>query len=138
MNYQWWWAAHGICGINFHTGDKVAARDETNRAVTPCSGTAPGGYNVHPIGYAEKMFSLGSRGRMLTVNISPAAANLNFAAYAVLGGDKFFYVTLINRSHGATATNLSVQIDARDVNGWRRGEVIRLTAPGGEVQAKPA
>ena len=34
LNYQWWWAMHGISGINFHTGDKVPRAMKTSRAVT--------------------------------------------------------------------------------------------------------
>jgi hypothetical protein len=137
LNYEWWWAAHGISGINFHTGDKVAARDENKPCRYATFWTATNGYNVHPIGYAEKMFSLGSRGKMIPAEILPAGENdLNFAAYAVLGDDKNYYVTLINKSHGPTATNLSVQINVRAANGYAKGEVIRLTAPDGEVSSK--
>lgn len=137
LNYQWWWAAHGMSGINFHTGDKVAARDENQPCRYATFWTAPDGYNVHPIGYAEKLFSLGSRGRMIPAKVASASAtNLNFAAYAVLGDDKNIYVTLINSSHGATATNCSVQISAQGMEGRAQGEVIRLTAPGGDVSAK--
>ncbi len=136
LNFQWWWASHGMIGINFHTGDKVAARDMNKPCRYATFWTAPDGYNVHPIGYAEKMFSLGSCGRMMPVKISTTATNLNFAAYAVFGNDKNFYVTLINKSHDETATNLLVQISAHGINGWTKGEIIRLTAPGGDVARK--
>ncbi|HEY5345422.1 MAG TPA: glycosyl hydrolase family 79 C-terminal domain-containing protein [Verrucomicrobiae bacterium] len=132
LNYQWWWANHGMSGINFHTGDKVAARDENKPCRYATFWTAANGYNIHPIGYAEKMFSLGSHGKIIPVKISPSEnTNLNFTAYAILGGDKKIYVTLINQSHGATATNLSVQI-----GGYTKGEIIRLTAPDGDVSGK--
>jgi hypothetical protein len=137
LNYQWWWASHGIIGINFHTGDTVAARDESKPCRYATFWTAPGGYNVHPIGYAEKMFSLGSRGRMVPVKILPeSASDLNFAAYAVVGTDKSFYVTLINKSHGAAATNLSISIGAQGINGWSKAKVIRLAVPNGDISQK--
>ena len=137
LNYQWWWAEHGMIGINFHTGDKVAARDESKPCRYATFWTGPDGYNVHPIGYAEKMFSLGSRGRILPLRIAPEpSSSLNFAAYAVLGDDKKFYVTLINKSHDATATNLSVAIGAPEISGWRQCKIIRLTAPDGDVARK--
>jgi hypothetical protein len=136
LNYQWWWAAHGMSGINFHTGDKVAARDENKACRYATFWTSTNGYNVHPIGYAEKMFSLGSRGKMIPAKIVPEPSGLNFSAYAVLGSDKNFYVTLINKTHGATATNLSVSISAPDVNGYTKGEIIRLTCPDGDVARK--
>jgi hypothetical protein len=137
LNYQWWWAEHGIMGINFHTGDKVASRDESKPCRYATFWTAPEGYNVHPIGYAEKMFSLGSRGRILPLKVTPeSSANLNFAAYAVLGNDKKIYVTLINKSHDATATNLSIAIGSPDASNWAKCEIIRLTAPDGNIASK--
>jgi hypothetical protein len=137
LNYEWWWASHGITGINFHTGDTVAARDENKPCRYATFWAMPDGYNVHPIGYAEKMFSLGSRGRIVPVKIqSESATNLNFAVYAVAGDDKNFYVTLINKSHGATATNLSISIGAQGINHWSKGKVIRLTTPNGDISQK--
>jgi hypothetical protein len=137
LNYEWWWADHGIIGINFHTGDKVAARDASKPCRYATFWMAPDGYSVHPIGYAEKMFSLGSRGRILPLKVTPEiSAGLNFTAYAVLGDDKNFYVTLINKSHDAMATNLSIAISASEINGWAKCEVIRLVAPDGDVSLK--
>lgn len=137
LNYQWWWAAHGIIGLNFHTGDKVAARDESKPCRYATFWTAADGYNVHPIGYAEKMFSLGSRGRILPLRAMPKSpGRLNFEAYAVLGDDKNIYVTLINNNHDATATNLSVVIAAAETSGWSKGAILRLAAPNGDVSQK--
>jgi hypothetical protein len=132
LNYQWWWAAHGLGGINFHSGDKVAARDENKPCRYATFWTAAGGYSVHPIGYAEKMFSLGSRGEIISLEISPAT-NLNFSAYAVRDDDGVSYATLINFSHRAMATNYSVQLGARSARGWREGKIIRLATPDGDV-----
>ncbi len=137
LNYQWWWANHGMSGINFHTGDKVAARDENKPCRYATFWTTTNGYNVHPIGYAEKMFSLGSHGRIVPVKISPNEnTNLNFAAYAIIGDDKNFYITLINQSHGATTTNLSIAINAPEISSFTKGKIIRLTAPDGDVTRK--
>ncbi|HEV2696225.1 MAG TPA: glycosyl hydrolase family 79 C-terminal domain-containing protein [Verrucomicrobiae bacterium] len=141
LNYQWWWAMHGMSGINFHTGDKVAARDENKPCRYAAFWTVPGGYNVHPLGYAEKMFSLGSGGRLVptkitTVDFPPRKVDFNLAAYAVAAPDKSYYITLINQTSGDTATNLTVILGVKGVNGWTKGEVIRLAAPGGDVSAK--
>lgn len=139
LNFQWWWASHGLIGVNFHTGDKVAARDMNKPCRYATFWTAPDGYNVHPIGYAEKMFSLGSHGRLLPVKIkTESATNLNFSAYAILGADKKLYVTLINKSHDKTAAHLTVQIDAPKINGWAKGEIIRLEAPAADLSRKTA
>jgi hypothetical protein len=99
LDYQWWWAEHGASGINFHTGDRVAARDENKPCRYAIFWSGPGGYNVHPIGYALKMFSLGSRGRLLSANIENTN-QLNLAVYAAETGKHEFCVTLINREHG--------------------------------------
>jgi hypothetical protein len=136
LDYQWWWATHGMSGINFHTGDKVAARDENKPCRYASFWTTTNGYNVHPIGYAEKMFSLGSRGKILPLEILNAETNLNFTAYGILGDDKNIYVTLINKTHGTNATRLTVQIGAKEIKDWSRPEIIRLTAPDGDVAAK--
>jgi hypothetical protein len=143
LDFDWWWAAHGIRGVNFHTGDKVAARDENKPCRYATFWTAADGYNVHPIGYAEKMFSLGSHGKIVPVKVEltqtiPAQTetNFNLAAYAVLGDDKSLYVTLINKSHGGTAGDLSVLLGVKGVDGYSQGKIIRLTAPNGDVTAK--
>ena len=136
LNYQWWWANHGISGINFHTGDKVAARDENKPCRYATFWTTTNGCNIHPIGYAEKMFSLGSRGKMLPVKFSSNLTNLNVTAYAIIGDDKNYYLTLINQNHGATTTNLTVSILVRNIDGRKHGQIIRLTAPAGDAAAK--
>ena len=141
LNYQWWWAAHGMTGINFHTGDKVAARDENKPCRYASFWTVTNGYNVHPIGYAEKMFSLGGRGRLLPLKITsagypPHPVNFNLTAYATLAPDNSYYFTLINQTHGDTGTNLTVFLGSKEVDGWTKGEVIRLAAPAGDVSAK--
>jgi hypothetical protein len=137
LDYEWWWASHGAIGINFHTGDNVAARDETKPCRYATFWTTPDGYNVHPIGYAEKMFSLGSRGRMVAVNVpSELETGLNFTIYAVMGDDKNFYVTLINRSHGETGTNLTVSIGAQGVSRWSKASIMELATRDGDISRK--
>jgi hypothetical protein len=137
LNYQWWWAAHGLSGINFHTGDKVAARDENKPCRYATFWTTNDGYNVHPIGYAEKMFSLGSRGRFIPATVSAAGGtNSDFAAYAVAGDDGALYATFINFSHGATAASDAVQLAGGQGTHWRSAQILRFTAPDGDVAAK--
>jgi len=143
LDFDWWWAMHGIKGVNFHTGDKVAARDENKPCRYATFWTSTNGYAVHPIGYAEKMFSLGSHGKIIPVKVEltrtmPAQTetNFNLAAYAVLGDDKSLYVTLINKSHGETAKDVSVQIGVKGVDGYSQGQIVRLTAPVSDVTTK--
>ena len=135
LDYQWWWLTHGMSGINFHTGDKVAARDMNKPCRYASFWTVTNGYNVHPIAYAEKMFSLGGHGQLLPVMISYDATNLNLAVYAALGGDKNVYVTIINKSHSSTATNLEVTLGQRAAE-YTKAEAIKLVAPDGDVSAK--
>ncbi len=63
LDYLHWWADYGAAGINFHTGDYVAAAD----TLTPCwyaaFRTVPGGFDVRPVGYALKAFALGVKAK---------------------------------------------------------------------------
>lgn len=132
LDYQWWWAAHGASGINFHTGDKVAARDESKPCRYAVFWSSPRGYNVHPIGYALKMFSLGAEGRLFPVKISNAD-NLNLAIYAARNNNTEHF-TLINREHGdsARAADVVLKTGISAV----RARMIMLTPPGRDVAAK--
>ena len=133
LDYLWWWAAHGASGVNFHTGDTVA----TAEAGKPCRyatfWTAPDGYNIHPIGYAEKMFALGSQGRLVPAVVTNQD-NLNLTIYAALSGKRMLYVTLINREHGSAARTANVTLTTGFKNS--RGQVIFLTAPDGDVSVE--
>ena len=133
LDYQWWWASRGAGGINFHTGDKVAARDESKPCRYAVFWTSPQGYNIHPIGYALKIFSLGSQGTLLPTTIENAD-NLNLTAYAVGSGKGNYWVTLINREHGDSARTAEVALDTGLADAW--AQVIFLSAPEGNVATK--
>jgi hypothetical protein len=113
LDYLYWWASKGAAGINFHTGDHVAAGD----ASTPCwyaaYWTSPDGYNAHPVGYAMKAFDLGSRGALVPAKLS--GGDWNLTAYAVVGQDKNLYLTLINKEaeHPEDAT-VTIAADGYD------------------------
>ena len=133
LDYQWWWAAHGASGINFHTGDKVAARDESKPCRYAVFWSAPAGYDVHPIAYALKMYSLGGRGRLLPVKIENED-QLNIAVYAAAADQKTSFVTLINREHGVNGRAAEFELDpGRDLNG---ADVMFLAAPENNIAAK--
>jgi hypothetical protein len=133
LDYQWWWTEHGASGINFHTGDKVAARDPNKRCGYAVFWTAPGGYNIHPIGYALKMFSLGAKGNLISTKIENSE-NLNIVAYAASPSASQTCVTLINREHGENARNANVILNSKMKNS--RARAMFLTAPDGNVAAK--
>src|ERR1017187_10896765 len=91
LDFMYWWAAHGAAGVNFHTGDKVAAGSELRPSKYTPYFTSTNGYLVRPLGYGIKAFDLGSHGKLIPVTISNPG-NLNLTAYAVLGDDKNLYL----------------------------------------------
>lgn len=105
VDYLYWWANHGARGVNFHTGDRTGGQ-----LSMPCRYAAfvssGDGYQAHPLAYGMKLFNLGGHGRELHV-AAPIAANL--VAYATLEG-KTVSVTLINKTHGASAEKQAVRI----------------------------
>lgn len=133
LDYQWWWAAHGAHGINFHTGDKVAARDESKPCRYAVFWTSPDGYNIHPIGYALKMFYLGSQGALLPITIENAD-NLNVVAYAVTDGKSNYCITVINREYGGSARTAQLNLDSGLMRA--HAQAMFLTISGGDVAAK--
>jgi len=133
LDYQWWWAAHGMCGINFHTGDTVAARDMNKPCRYAAFWTSEQGYNVHPIGYGIKAFNLAGHGNLLPLTLTNAD-DINLTAYVVRGADKKLFVTLINREHNAGARAASVTLATPEK--FTRGQIIILTAPDGNIAAK--
>lgn len=132
LEYQWWWAAHGASGINFHTGDTVAARIEGVPCKYAVFWTSRNGYNVHPIGYALKMFSLGARGRLLSADVTNPD-HLNLAVFAAVDG-KTICITLINREQGAGAREARVTLATGLTNA--RGDVMWLESHNGDISAK--
>ena len=133
LDFLHWWAAHGASGINFHTGDKVAARDMNKPCRYAVFWTADQRYNVHPIGYALKAFELGGHGRVLPLTISNADA-LDLTAYVVRGDGRQLLVTIVNKEHGPEGRNAEVTISAAGISG--RGRQIFLCAPAGNVATK--
>ena len=134
LDYLYWWASHNAQGINFHTGDNVAAGEQQ----TPCRyavfWTSNAGYAVHPLGYAIKAFDLGSHGRLVPVEVSINGDNVNLTAYAVLTPDKRLYLTLINKEHGAGGRAATIKIDLN--RSYSRSEEMLLTAPQNDVSAQ--
>jgi hypothetical protein len=130
LDFMYWWAEHHAAGMNFHTGDRVAA----GYALLPSKYTAffstTNGYVVRPLGYGIKAFDLGGHGRFVPITISNSN-QLNLTVYAVLGDDNTLSVTLINKEHGANARGTFVRFLPE--GSYRSGEFIYLTAPGNDV-----
>jgi len=138
LDYMYWWASHGAAGLNFHTGDHVAAADENAPCWYALFWTSPqegGGYHAHPLAYAVKAFDLGAgggRARFVPVKMD-SKDNLNLNAYSVLDDDKNLYVTMINKEHGTNGQNATV---ALNIPGYSQAEMMTLGVPGGDISAK--
>jgi hypothetical protein len=133
LDFMYWWAAHGAAGLNFHTGDKVAAGSQLQPSKYTAFFTSTNGFEIRPLGYGIKAFDLGSHGKFVAANISNPE-NLNLSAYAVRDDDHRLCLTIINKEHGATARNANISI-APNVGGFAGGQVIYLTAPDRDVAA---
>ncbi len=133
LDFMHWWAAHGATGLNFHTGDRVAAgyRLQSSKYTAFCSTT--NGYLVRPLGYGIKAFDLGSHGRIMPVVVKKPEP-LKLSAYAVLEKNGNLCLTLINKSHGPEAHDLRVAIQPDRAN-YARAQVMYLTAPDHNVAA---
>ncbi|MBW8863391.1 MAG: hypothetical protein JF609_00400, partial [Verrucomicrobia bacterium] len=133
LDFMYWWAAHNAAGVNFHTGDKVAAGSELRPSKYTAYFTATNGYLIRPLGYGIKAFDIGSHGKFVPVKIS-SVDNLNLNAYAVMGDDKNLYLTIINKEHGAGARAAEISIAQSDADFPHR-QMISLTVPGNDISA---
>jgi len=133
LDFMYWWAAHDAAGVNFHTGDRVAAGSALQPSKYTAYYTATNGYNVRPLGYGIKAFALGSHGKFMPAKISNPD-HLNLSVYPVLGDDGNLYLTIINKEHGATARAAEISITQTGA-GFLRGQIISLTAPDNDVAA---
>jgi hypothetical protein len=124
-----WWAAHGILGVNYHTGELVG-RDGTFGAPNYAAflRRADGhGFTMRPQGYAYLAFSQGAHGRPLAVNIQTTLP-FDFNAYAFQDHDGSVYVTLINKSYGETAAPATVSLELPENSGagtWQRMDLLQ-------------
>jgi type 1 glutamine amidotransferase len=134
LDFMYWWATHDAAGINFHTGDRVAAGSTLQPSKYTAFFSTTNGYLVRPLGYGIKAFELGGRGRIIPATISATATNLNLSAYATLADHKTLFVTLINKSFGAGAPDLGVRLAAGGT--FLHAETMLLAAPGGDVAAQ--
>ena len=130
LEFLHWWAAHGAAGINFHTGDRVAA----GASLTPCRYsafvTATNGIWARPLAYGIKMFALGAAGRYLPVEIGAGATNLSIFATCTQAGQ--VQLTVINK--GEKSASLSVSF-ADEVGRLNRVQSIELLGPTNFVAA---
>ncbi|HEX2853390.1 MAG TPA: hypothetical protein VHO24_09135 [Opitutaceae bacterium] len=135
VDYLHWWATHGAVGVNFHTGDKTGGS-----IMLPCRYaafvTSGAGYEVRPLGYGMKLFSLGGQGRSLPVSVA-SAATPHIAAYATLVDEATVTITLINKEHGAAAAAQSVLLKLDTAIG-AEAQIITLATPDHDIAASAA
>lgn len=130
LDYMHWWALHGAAGVNFHTGDQVAAGDQTAQCYYAVFLSSGRGYAIQPLGYAMKAFDLGGHGRIVPIRILSGPVNLT--AYGVLASDTALYLTLVNKEHDPQAQNTIVQLNLPAI--CNRAEFIRLEDRSGDVR----
>ena len=129
LKYLYWWAAHRSQGINFHTGDFVAAGPVETICWYGIFHTLPsGGYEIRPIAYAMKAFDLTGHGTLVPVSGLPANTRVN--AYAVADHNSHaLYLTLINSSHERATVTLNPR------KKYALAESMLLSAPDGNLAA---
>lgn len=129
LKYLYWWAAHRSQGVNFHTGDFVAAGPVQTICWYGIFHTLPGGgYEIRPIAYAMKAFDLTAHGTLVPVSGLPASSDVN--AHAVVDHNLHtLYVTLINSGRERATVTLNSQ------KNYSKAESMLLSAPGRNLAA---
>lgn len=131
LDYMYWWAQHNMTGINFHTGDSVAAGDGTNPCMYASFVTSDNGYYVRPLGYAVKAFDMTAKGSFVPLQFTSNDDDVNVTGYAVLSQNKNLFITLINKEIGEEAREVNIVFK---INGkFAKGEVMHLNSPGGDA-----
>ncbi len=130
-DYLHWWAARGASNINFHTGDRTGGE-----VTLPCQYaafvTSGDGYEVRPLSYGMKLFDLGGHGRHLPLE-TVSAKKEALREYAPLSEGKVVSVPLINKSHGASAESVDVEIKADVPLAESGAQVIYLRAKNDDI-----
>lgn len=134
LDYLYWWAAHGAAGVNFHTGGCAPGIEPRSTMKYAVFWNSPEGLAVRPLAYALKAFALAGNGRLVPVNVSPGTSSPDVRAYAVLAPNGTLHVTLINKSHGPGGRDAEAALAPG--HGFARAEIMLLTGPGGDVQAR--
>ena len=109
LDWDHWWAAHGIVGLNYHTGESVGMNGgfhAPNYASFVYRRDGEG-FDIHPIAYSHLAFSQGAKGHILSTRMEGKA---NVSAYAYQDGNSYL-ITVINKSHGAQGIPALVSIN---------------------------
>ena len=134
LDYLYWWANHGAAGVNFHTGDRVAAGSTLQAARYAAFVTMHGGFEIRPLSYGMKAFELGGLGQLIPVNVEPGAEGINLTAYATRATNGEMTLTVINKEHGQGGRAAKVRVDLGA--GYHQPRQVVLSAPQNDVAAK--
>lgn len=132
LDFMYWWAQHQAAGLNFHTGDKVAAGPNLYPSKYTAFFSSTNGYTVRPLGYGIKAFDLGGHGKFIIPALSDSG-NTNLSTYAVVGEDNNIYVTLINKEHSPDAQRLNVALIGHGNFPFTNAEMMTLTQADGDI-----
>lgn len=123
VDYLHWWVSRGAAGLNFHTGDRTGGS-----VSLPCRYaafvSAGRGYEIRPLGYGLKLFSLMGTGRYVELKATGAAAT-GYSAYAVKEKNKL-RILVINR--GDLGEDLAVIVRAAGSGAFKGARQIDLTS----------
>lgn len=111
LEFLHWWASHGAAGINFHTGDRVAAGANLNVSRYTAFVSASNGVSARPLAYGIKMFSLAATGSYLPVETTESSTNLAIFATQTPTGQ--IQLTVINKSENPVSMSTVFNGDIR-------------------------
>ncbi len=132
LDYLHWWASHGIAGINFHTGDITGGSIRLTCRYSAFTSTA-NGYEAKPLAYGMKLFSMGSKGNIVPVEVA-SSTNQNIVAYATLDENETLLLTLINKEYkNVGEAEIKVKLD-RSIIG-SQVEFIELKSENNDIAA---
>jgi len=133
LEFMHWWAAHDAAGLNFHTGDRVAAGGDIQPPRYAAFQSVAGGFAIRPLSYALKAFDLGGRGRVVSLTVSNSAT-LNLTAYATIADDQAISITIINKEHGDHARDAALTLAGADTKS-STAQALFLRALNGNIAA---
>lgn len=129
LDWNHWWAAHHILGLNYHTGESVGRDGKfapPNYAVFLRRANGEG-FEMRPLAYALLSFTEGAQGQAQEVEIA-TAPKLDFNAYAYRTPNGSTIVTLINKSYRDHARGALVSVRLPEGTGagaWRRLDLMQ-------------
>jgi hypothetical protein len=126
LDYLYFWLTHGSSGVNFHTGDTVAAADHQAPCWYATFWTKPDGtLDVHPIAYAIKAFDLTAHGDLLPIEALNTPSTLKI--YATRSANQTIYLTLIDKQMDTTQPPATIEVSLPTHS--QKISTMSLTAP---------